>query len=263
MIKSGFIGGNIGYSLLKSLGSHAMAPDYQSAASYNGLSKLEVLLGENIWNEIRDKVVIDFGCGHGHEVVELAQHGAKQVIGIDTLDKSLRLAQENANKAGVAHLCQFSGAGSGEQSQQTTPLADVILSLDAFEHYNDPGHILHQMRKLLKPDGKILICFGPPWLHPYGGHLFSIFPWSHILFTENAQIRWRSDFKSDGAKHFHEVDGGLNQMTIRQFRKLVEKSDFTLEHFEAVPIRKLRWLSNPLTREFTTSVVRCTLVVRN
>jgi hypothetical protein len=49
-------------------------------------------------------------------------------------------------------------------------------------------------------------------------------------------------------------------MTIRRFRKIVGDSNFRFERFEPVPIRRLRWLSNPLTQEFTTAVVRCKLV---
>jgi len=259
MLKSGFIGGDIGYTLLKNFGQHATAPDYQDAASYKGLSKLEILFGKDVWKTVEGKIVIDFGCGHGTEAIEMVKHGAQRVIGIDTWDKELVLARELAGKAGVSHLCDFLNPQQDQQAFLELPKADVILSLDAFEHYNNPDQILQQMRSLLKPGGRVLICFGPPWLHPYGGHLFSIFPWSHILFTEKAQIRWRSDFKSDGATRFHEVDGGLNQMTIRQFRNLVEQSDFVFEKFTAVPIRKLRWLHNRVTREFTSSVVRCTL----
>jgi hypothetical protein len=54
-----------------------------------------------------------------------------------------------------------------------------------------------------------------------GGHLFSVFPWAHLIFSEQALIRWRSDFKSDGATRFSEVAGGLNQMTIRRFERLI------------------------------------------
>jgi SAM-dependent methyltransferase len=262
-MKSGFIGGSLGYALLKKFGRHAMAPDYQNAAVYHGKSKLEALFGDDIWEQVRDKTVIDYGCGAGHEAIEMAQHGAKKVIGIDTWDKALRNARENALKANVSHLCEFTTAEQGEKGAERLPPADVIFSLDAFEHYDRPGEILQHMRTLLRPGGRVMICFGPPWLHPYGGHLFSIFPWSHLLFTEKAQIRWRSDFKSDGATRFHEVDGGLNQMTIRQFRQLVQESDFDMEKFEPVPIRKLRWVNNPLTREFTTSILRCTLVTRS
>jgi hypothetical protein len=99
-------------------------------------------------------------------------------------------------------------------------------------------------------------------LHPLGGHLFSVFPWAHLIFTESALIRWRADFKSDGATRFGEVAGGLNQMTVRRFRKLVEHSGFAVERFEAVPIRRARYLANALTRELVTSIVRCELSPR-
>jgi hypothetical protein len=68
------------------------------------------------------------------------------------------------------------------------------------------------------------ISFGPTWHHPYGGHLFSVFPWAHLIFSEKALTRWRSDLRDDGATRFGEVAGGLNQMTIRRFEELVADS---------------------------------------
>jgi SAM-dependent methyltransferase len=216
---------------------------------------MAVLFGPGIWDELRGKTVIDFGCGAGQEAVEAAQHGARRVIGIDNRERVLAEARSAAESARVSDRCTFA-TRTGEQ-------ADVILSLDSFEHFDDPAGVLRVMRSLLKDDGSVLTVFGPTWYHPLGGHLFSIFPWAHLVFTEGALIRWRSDFKTDGATRFGEVEGGLNQMTIRRFRRLVEESSFRFERFEAVPIRRLRWLSGPLTREFTTAVVRCKLVPKN
>jgi hypothetical protein len=115
------------------------------------------------------------------------------------------------------------------------------------------------MRPLLGPGGRVLVAFGPPWFHPLGGHVFSIFPWSHLLFTERALIRWRSDFSHDGATRFGEVEGGLNGMTVRRFGRIVAESGYAVEHFEAVPIRKLRFLAAGPTREFLTAIIRCRL----
>ena len=70
-------------------------------------------------------------------------------------------------------------------------------------------------------DGEIWISFAWSWYHPYGGHLFSIFPWAHLVFSEECLIRWRANFKDDGATRFSEVSGGLNQITIAQFEKLI------------------------------------------
>jgi len=78
--------------------------------------------------------------------------------------------------------------------------------------------------------------------------------------STSRKTRWRSDFRADGARRFADVVRGLNQMTVRRFRALLADSDFRVAEFRAVPIRRLRWLANPLTREWLTSTVRCRLV---
>src|SRR5204862_8000360 len=128
---------------------------------------------------------------------------------------------------------------------------------------DDPFRILLVLRTLVTDDGVVIVAFGPPWSHPLGGHLFSVFPWAHLLFTSRSLIRSRSDFKSDGATRFSEIEGGLNRMTIRRFKKLVSESEFTFETFEAAPIKRAAVLSNALTKEFFTAIVRCRLVPRN
>jgi SAM-dependent methyltransferase len=161
-------------------------------------------------------------------------------------------ARERARVAGLEDRCRF--------GRDPSDLADVIVALDSFEHFEDTGAVLAQMYSLLKSGGRVIASFGPTWYHPLGGHLFSVFPWAHLLFSERALIRWRSDIRSDGATRFGEVAGGLNQMTIRRFERLVGASDFRLERLETVPIRKLKWFHSPLTREFTTAIVRVQLV---
>lgn len=49
-------------------------------------------------------------------------------------------------------------------------------------------------------------------------------------------------------------------MTIRRFKRLAQQSKFSLQRFEAVPIRGLAFLHSAQTREFTTAIVRCKLV---
>ena len=116
------------------------------------------------------------------------------------------------------------------------------------------------MYDLLKPSALAVISFGPTWYHPLGGHLFSVFPWAHLIFSEPALIRWRSRIRNDGATRFAEVEGGLNQMTVAGFEKLLRTSLFRIETLETVPIRKLRPVHSRITREFTTAVVRARLV---
>jgi SAM-dependent methyltransferase len=241
----------VGYRILRFISPNE--PAHMSGGAYAKRSKIEALLGERVWGEIRGKVVIDFGCGPGAEAIELGHRGALRVYGVDILERWLEVARKQAAKA-QCHNVTF--------SQEPTEPADVIIAIDSFEHFADPAAILKTMAHALKPGGCVLAAFGPPWYHPLGGHLFSVFPWAHLIFSERALCRWRSHIRNDGASRFSEVEGGLNQMTIRRFERLVEESPLRLDVLETVPIRSTRLLHTGITREFLTAVVRCRLTLR-
>lgn len=238
------------YQILRKIAP--VTPRTMEGSAYDEKSKIRVSLGDDLLTLIRDKTVIDFGCGDGVATLDLARFGAKKVIGLDILENALARATSNAVAAGLGDRCEF--------STSTKTQADVIVSLDAFEHFGDPAAILEIMYSLLKPGGCVMASFGPTWYHPLGGHLFSMFPWAHLVFSETALLRWRADIRADGATRFSEVEGGLNQMTIARFERLVSASKFRIEALETVPIRPLRPMHSQLTREFTTAIVRTKLV---
>jgi SAM-dependent methyltransferase len=246
------IGGELGYRLLTWISPPARRRRPAPAGEGAGPSKLELHWGPGVWRELAGKTVLDFGCGFGAEAIDMARLGARRVIGLDIRPEVLERARRDAVRAGVHGRCSF--------VTSTDVQADVITSIDAFEHFADPAAVLATMASLLKPDGRVLVSFGPPWFHPRGGHGFSVFPWAHLLFTERALLRWRAGYKDDGATRFEEVGGGLNRMTVGRFRRLVWESPFRCATFETVPIRAARPLFNPLTRELFTSLVRCRLV---
>jgi SAM-dependent methyltransferase len=248
----GVIGGNLGVYLLNAASRNGTVGYPEVAVAYEGRSKLETLMGTRVWDRIRGKTVLDFGCGCGTEAAEMAEHGARRVVGIDIDEKSLERARAQAQQRGVADRTTFAA--------DTNEPVDLIISLDAFEHFQDPDTILRKMAALLRPGGEVLSSFGPIWFHPLGGHFYSVFPWAHLLFSEKALVRWRSLYKTDGLQSIAAT--GLNRMTIRRFLDTVNRSPLTFRFFEPVPIRPLRRFHNRLTREFTTSTVRCSLVHR-
>jgi SAM-dependent methyltransferase len=235
------------YRLLKRIAPHE--PAHGTEEAYAGKSKLRTVVGD-LLGDVRGLTVIDFGCGTGEQTIELAQCGAR-AVGVDIQEPLLARAREHARALGLGDRCTFTTSVSGP--------ADMILSLDAFEHFGDPEAVLWTMHRILAPGGVVIASFGPTWFHPYGGHLFSVFPWAHLVFSERALIRWRADIRSDGATCFGDVTGGLNRMTIGRFEHLVRQSPFSLERLETVPIRLLAALHTRVTREFTTSIVRSRL----
>jgi 2-polyprenyl-3-methyl-5-hydroxy-6-metoxy-1,4-benzoquinol methylase len=224
-----------------------------SGSVYETTGKLQALLGETFFTEIQGKTVLDFGCGPGAEAVEMARRGARRVLGIEIRQSFLDEARQRAASFGVTDRCAF----------MTTPdePADLIVSLDSFEHFADPAEILRVMDAYLAPNGKVVAAFGPLWYHPLGGHFFSVFPWSHLVFTEKVLLRWRKLFRPHQTARSI-ADCGLNAMTLRRFERLVAASPFRFERYDIRPIRGHRWLLAPVLREFGTSVVTCTLVKR-
>ena len=113
---------NLQYCVLHRMFPHA--PDCCSGRAYEGKSKLAILLGGDFFTQIKDKVVIDFGCGEGADAVEMASKGAKRVIGLDIREDFLQTATRLALAARVQERCKF--------TTRTEEQADVIVSLDAF-----------------------------------------------------------------------------------------------------------------------------------
>jgi SAM-dependent methyltransferase len=241
------IGGRLAETILSRYKWHNL----EASPSYKAATKLETLFGPSIWSDIKDKIVLDLGCGDGMESLEMARRGARHVFGLDIQEQQLMTARTQA--LGIDN-CTF--------VQRFTSRADLIVSVDSFEHFCRPDLVLRDMATILVPGGKVLVSFGPPWYHPKGGH-FQLFPWAHLLLKESALMTWRSRWKTDGATRFEEVAGGLNQMSVGKFERLVADSPLKLADFETVPIRAVRWLHCRLTRELFTSVVRCTLVARS
>lgn len=249
----GFIGGALAGWFLNRFYPGAAGVPMGGAEPYEGpaFSKLTRMFGESIFEELRGKVVLDFGCGEGENSLELGRKGCAKVIGLDIQQKYLEKARRRAEAEGLSGRCVFAESWSEP--------VDVIVSTDAFEHFAEPERILQLMKRLLKEDGYMLVEFGPTWYHPYGGHLFSVFPWAHLVFTEAALIRWRSGFKTDGARRFHEVAGGLNQMTIARWERIVAENDLEFLTYDLAPIRAARRLHGQATREFLTSTIRARL----
>jgi SAM-dependent methyltransferase len=246
----GFIGGSLGYRILKKWypGGTGVPMPAGDPFREKEISKLKLYFGESIYEELRDKTVADFGSGQGWQCVELALNGVRNVIGLDIVPAHLESGRRLAAEYGVSGQCSF--------VSRVEDKVDVVLSIDAFEHFEDPAAILRKMRDVVKDDGLVLISFGYTWYHPLGGHLFSVFPWAHLIFTEEALMRWRSEFKTDGATRFGEIEGGLNQMSVARWERLLQESPFEVAEATYRPISAARRLYCRLTRELFTSTMQ-------
>jgi SAM-dependent methyltransferase len=201
---------------------------------------------------VRGKRVLDFGCGRGYQAAALATVYGCRVTGLDTNPNTLEYARSVNGKWSPRFIERLDDAQY-----------DVVISLNAMEHFDDPATVLADMGRALLPAGKILITFGPPWFAPYGSHMhfFCKIPWLNLLFPEAAVMSVRSRYKHDGAHHYEEVESGLNKMSLAKFERLVRTSGLKIVRRHYTAAKRLNFLTRlPLIRELLTVHVTVILV---
>ncbi len=227
-----------------------------ASSTYRSQGRFEELLEKfpGLSAEVfRGKRVIDFGSGEGHLAFDLGAH-AGRVVGLEFRDAFVERASAQAERLGLNNVDFMNSV----EVQPEHHRADFIISVDSFEHFDDPAAIHATCARLLKPDGRMLVTFGPAWLHPKGHHLGFLcrVPWFHLFFSERTIMNVRSLYRDNGARRFADVSGGLNHMTLRRFRRFVAGSPFEFEVLHLIPIRGFGPLVRvPLLREMFISVI--------
>ncbi len=123
------------------------------------------------------KVVLDYGCGPGHDLVGFAVYSKpKRLIGMDVSPSSLaeataRLALHDA-KAEMVLL---------DPAATTLPLEtasiDLVHSSGVIHHTPDPLQILRELHRVLKPTGTAQIMvynYDSLWLHLFVGYIVQL-----------------------------------------------------------------------------------------
>ncbi len=204
---------------------------------------------------IREKSVLDFGCGFGWQAVAMALNGAARVCAVDIRDDLLQKGRELARTHGVSDRVTFTTTPEG--------VFDIVLSLNAFEHYADPKAELARMASLAVANGLVIISFAEPWYSHSGSHMndYISVPWLNLLFTERAVLNWRRRYRGDNATRYEDIEGGLNRMTVSKFERLVAESGLKVVTKRLHATKRLPFVTSiPVVRELLTS--SCCVVLR-
>jgi SAM-dependent methyltransferase len=138
---------------------------------------------------LRDKEVLDFGCGYGGKTVEYKlQCEAKRVCGVEPFEHVIELSRKYAESRG-AHGVEFKVCGHTEIPYPDASF-DVVLSHDVLEHVQDPRLSLAEIRRVLRPGGLSVNVF-PVYLGAFSHHLDYIVrvPGLHWVFSPRTLVR--------------------------------------------------------------------------
>jgi len=131
----------------------------QSHWWYIGRRRIIASLVEQICRDVKDRRprILDVGCGTGANLLLLSQYGDAE--GVDISEDALMFCRER----GLEQV----KLGAGEELPYENGTFDLVTAFDVVEHMDDELVGLREMRRVLRPGGKVLL-FVPTFMFLWG-----------------------------------------------------------------------------------------------
>jgi len=168
----------------------------QSEAALRDRAALYPELEELMPTNFPGKVVLDYGCGPGHDVIQFLSAGAKEVMYWDTSQLAFEIASRRIELHGFLHR-----AGWTDVSWYL-PSVDLLHCAGVLHHAEGPLHILRRMR-LMAPEVQIMIYDGDASEHTQSEVPITHW-WTRAEFIRMAkkcgfQARYRGSYECSAA----------------------------------------------------------------
>ena len=109
--------------------------------------------------DIKNKKILDIGCGPGKYSVTLAKMQPQKVVGIDFSEDMLAKAKQLAIDNKVQEICRFVNADFSRYVVQEK--FDVCLAIGFFDYIKNPLATLEKTKSICQ--GKVIISFPAKW----------------------------------------------------------------------------------------------------
>lgn len=108
--------------------------------------------------DLRDKTVVDYGCGWAELLLRAVEHAPGATgVGVDGDDYAIARGTANARARGIADRVRLE---LGDVTTWDGPVADVAISIGASHAWGDARAVLEAMRTRIRPGGRLLLGDG-------------------------------------------------------------------------------------------------------
>lgn len=222
----------------KSISSDTYEKFYGNKKYYKTTQRSFSYKDEWISTNCKGKVFLDFACGNGNNARFAAENGAKLSIGFDISRVSVLNARESSSKLNNIIFFQ----ADAENTKLPNDCIDTIIC-SGMLHHLDLSYALPELRRILKPRGKILaieaLDYNPfiKLYRKFTPDMRTAWEKAHILDMND--IKFAKRFFTLGEIKFWHILGYLGAK-LSFFRLPLEYLDKILEK---VPfVRRLSWI---------------------
>ena len=130
----------------------------KNVSERNIYDEIEEELYEMIVGRVREgDTVLDVGCGECHLANLLAKRKGCRVTGVDTDDSGFAKGLAEAEAWGTSDLVECLKIDARSLNSTIDKMFEVAVSVYALHEYEEALQVLKEVRKILKPGGKILL----------------------------------------------------------------------------------------------------------
>lgn len=134
----------------------------ENEVNANNLFEIPALF--SMMPNLKDKIILDLGCGFGEHCKRFVESGAKKVIGIDISEKMLEIAkQENADSK-ITYINM-----PMENISQLNEKFDIVVSSLAFHYVQDFSGVVKNIYDMLNENGVFLFSQENPLCTCFSG----------------------------------------------------------------------------------------------
>jgi SAM-dependent methyltransferase len=109
------------------------------------------------WLELKSTSnVLEVACGSGSPALFMARTTGCHILGIDNNENGIATASKMVQEQGLDSRVRFQLADASQSLPFEDELFDLIVCIDAINHFPNRSRVLAEWYRVLKPDGRIL-----------------------------------------------------------------------------------------------------------
>lgn len=166
----------------------------------SGNPRFETVLGKVV--EAGPKTILDFGCAHGHYVMNIltrVKPGTVTITGIDIDRTNIEKAEAWAREVGCQDYTKFLQGSIEELKDRPDMKFDLVICSECLEHVPNPQDYIDELHKHLNEGGTFI------GTTPYG-------PWEAIGYKDHPG--WRAHLHHFERADLHEMIGHMEGFNL-------------------------------------------------